>query len=92
VFIQYCLTDNARIDDTAPDEPPTYEAPPDYDEVIKVGSSQPPAGTAGAMASSSAGPSVRSALSSRRRGKNKGSRQERRRAKSSPGVCIKLVR
>lgn len=31
------LLDNNRNDDTSPDEPPVYEAPPDYDEVIKVG-------------------------------------------------------
>ncbi|PSN51878.1 hypothetical protein C0J52_11583, partial [Blattella germanica] len=31
------LLDGARMDDPAPeDEPPVYEAPPDYDEVIKV--------------------------------------------------------
>ncbi|KAF4533110.1 hypothetical protein B566_EDAN003830 [Ephemera danica] len=82
-------SNSARIEEIVPDEPPTYEAPPDYDEVIKVGSSLPPAGTAGAVASGSAGPSVRSALPGRRKTKNKGNKQERRRAKSSPGVCLK---
>lgn len=34
------LADGARIDDVStvtPDDPPVYEAPPNYDEVIKLG-------------------------------------------------------
>lgn len=32
------ITDGARIDEiTVSDDPPVYEAPPGYDEVVKVG-------------------------------------------------------
>ncbi|XP_068082158.1 uncharacterized protein Culd [Anabrus simplex] len=30
------LLDGARVEDVSPDEPPVYEAPPDYDDVIKI--------------------------------------------------------
>ncbi|XP_065341759.1 uncharacterized protein LOC135940691 isoform X2 [Cloeon dipterum] len=73
------LLDSASIEpELAPDEPPTYEAPPGYDEIIKVVSRR---------SLELAGPSgVPSSAEGRGRTRNKSKSRGRRRAKSTPGI------
>jgi hypothetical protein len=72
--------DSARIEELIPDEPPIYEAPPGYDEIVKVASRQSlDAGVAGCSSRPDA-----EARGGRARGRGKN--KSRRRAKSTPGI------
>jgi len=72
--------DSTRIEELIPDEPPNYEAPPGYDEIVKVASGQ-------SLDAGVAGCSTRldnDARGGRARGRAKN--KSRRRAKSTPGI------